>query len=65
MGNFCATDVYNEIKQNYPEDFQKYIIGSEMKKTLKDRVVSAEAKIAASTREIKKQNIDAIDSKEK
>ena len=45
MGNVCGTDIYNEIKEAYPCDFQKFMIGVEMKKILKDKAVSAEAKI--------------------
>jgi hypothetical protein len=48
MGNFCATDVYKDIKEKYPQDFEKYIIGEEMKKILNDKLAAAQTGIAAS-----------------
>ena len=34
MGNFCTTDIYKEIKEANPEQFQKYILAEELKKSV-------------------------------
>jgi hypothetical protein len=34
MGNFCATDIYKEVKERNPEQFQQFLVGEEVKKAL-------------------------------
>jgi hypothetical protein len=64
MGNFCATDIYKEIKEANPEQFQKYILAEELKKGVTERVDSVKSKVTATADDIKKENLAVVDSKE-
>jgi hypothetical protein len=34
MGNFCATDIYKEVKEKDPQRFEQFLVGEEVKKAL-------------------------------
>ncbi len=63
MGNLCATDIYKEVKEKNPEQFQQFLIGEEVKKALNERVDSVKTKVTGAAEDIKKENLAIIDSK--
>ncbi len=37
MGNLCADNMYQQVKDKYPQDFQKFVEMSEVSKQLESK----------------------------
>lgn len=64
MGNFCGTDIYKQIKEEYPNEFSKYLVGEELKKGISQQIDSTKSKVTATADDIQKENLGIIESKE-
>jgi hypothetical protein len=63
MGNLCSDNPYNQIKELYPQDFQKYIEASELEKQVSSNFTEKQAKLNSSIDAIQSERLAAVDAK--
>ncbi len=65
MGNFCGTDIYKQLKEKYPEDLGKYLLGQQLKKGLEQKVNDSKNNLTNTVEKLKQDNLATIDLREK
>lgn len=62
MGNLCADDMYKQVKEKYPQDFQKFVEMKEIEKQIQTKTQELQAKTKESAENIKKENLSTFDT---
>lgn len=63
MGNLCADDMYKQVKEKYPQEFQQFVAMKEIEKQVDAKGKELENKVATGAEDIKRQNFDVINAK--
>lgn len=63
MGNLCADDMYKQVKEKYPQQFQQFVAMNEIQKQVEAKGKELQSKVTAGAEDIKKENLNVIDSK--
>ena len=62
MGNLCADDMYKQVKEKYPQDFQKFVEMKEIEKQIMTKTQELQTKTKESAENIKKENLNTFDT---
>jgi hypothetical protein len=54
MGNMCSSDIYEEIKKNHSQEFQKLLANNELLKNFESKVKDLQGKVEAGINQKKK-----------
>jgi len=63
MGNMCSSDIYEEIKKNHSQEFQKLLANNELLKNFESKVKDLQGKVEAGINQKKSEDLNTIGSK--